>query len=701
MHRLSMKTSKTSRTSGNTAGRHGHGTRIVATAAILLGCGRAGTIAAAPAATPAAAASDAAPDVDELLSAARRKADAGATAEALADLRAANAAVKQAKGADAVELLQILDMAADVLVADGQMDAAEAPLKRAVAVREALVAKGVAVPEADVAGSLATLGTVRAARGGFTDAKPLLARAVAVFEKTLGATDASTTATLLRLAEVRLGLGETAAAQDAFREAMERARDRGGDGDAEFPVAAGRLARALASTGQPAAGVEVFAAALADHRRAVGDRPELASLLRDLAELQLESGDAAAAAAAADDALDIDRSHGGDDHPATATDRLLRVRADVAAGDGAGLDEADTLASRLAADAAGGDEPLAAAGLRCAAVLAADVQDAPRALERWRRALEADRRLLGEEHPDTAADRTGLARCILAAGNAAEARSLADAAAVAFGRARGPAHTETLEAVAVAGGAATMLGDLSSATKLLDRVLAANAPRSGPHADRDLARLSEGVAALKEQAGDAAGAAAARDAALEVRQRQFGDGGPEVAAMLVQLAEARHDGGAPAAAVPLYELAVSLASETHGSDHPEVAAILTPLARSLRAADANEAAAGALGRALAIWEATVGPDHPTTLATVKALALVHLALDRQEEALPLMTRLLAGYDADPSTPPADVARLLRKLGQIHAARGDAELARGYSARAETLEKRAAASASPSRPQDRR
>ena len=171
--------------------------------------------------------------------------------------------------------------------------------------------------------------------------------------------------------------------------------------------------------------------------------------------------------------------------------------------------------------------------------------------------------------------------------------------------------------------------------------------------------------------------------------------------MLVQLAEARHDGGAPAAAVPLYELAVSLASETHGSDHPEVAAILTPLARSLRATDANEAAAGALGRALAIWEATVGPDHPTTMATVKALALVLLALDRQEEALPLMTRLLAGYDADPSTPPADVARLLRKLGQIHAARGDAELGRGYSTRAETLEKRAAASAAPSRPQDRR
>lgn len=640
---------------------------------------------------------------DELLEAARLKARAGATAEALAELRAANTLVKQSKGGEAAELLPILDMAAELLVADGQFAAAESPLKRSMAIREALVAKGVAVPDDHVAAGLAMLGTVRAARGGFIDAKPLLTRAVALFGKALGTSNPSTTATLLRLGEVCLALGEMDHALGAFRDTMDRALDRGGAADGDFSIAAARLARTLALAGRVGEGTDLLASALTDSRQAAGDRPELAPLLRELADLQLAAGDAGGAAATADDALEIDRSSLGDDHPAAAIDRLLRLRADVAAGDASGLDDADAFVARLAADAAQ-DSPLAAAGLRCAAALAADVQDGQRALDCWRRALETDVRLLGEDHADTAADRTGLARCLLEANAVAEARTLADRAVDALEQSRGPAHPETLAAVALAGVTATLLGDSSRAATLLDRLLAADAPRSGPRADHDLARLAEGVAAFKERAGDDAGAAAIRDAPLATRLRQFGETGPEVVAMLVQLADARHDGGAPEAAVPLYERAVSLASQAHGPDHPEVAAILTPLARSLRATNAHGAAAGVLARALAIWQATVGPDHPTTLATVKALALVNLALDRQEAALPLMTRLLAAYDADPSTPPADVARLVRKLGQIHEARGDADVARRYRARAEKLEKSAmTAVESPAsgRDQDRR
>jgi len=658
---------------------------LVATAVALVCCG------------PAAAV-DRGSRVEDLLAAAREKAAAGATAEALTDLRAANALVKQAQGSEAPELLPILDMAADLLIADGQLEAAESPVKRALALRETLAARGAAMPDAELAGSLAALGTLRAARGGFVDAEPLLGQAVARFTKALGPTHASTTATLLRLAEVQLGLGKPTDAEASCRAALERALERDGPGDPEVPAAAGRLARTLAFVGRPAAGIDAFATAIADLRRAVGDSADIPPLLRDLADLQLAAGDTAAAAATADDALDIDRGQRGDEHPAAAIDRLLRIRADVAAGASGDLAAADAIAKRLAADAAG-DEPLAAAALRCAALLAADVQDAPRAAECWRLALDADRRILGEDHADAATDRVGLARGLLAAGDAAEAGALADRAADALTLARGPAHPETLEAAALAGGAAAARGDLASAARQLDRILAAQAPRSGPYADRDLARLAEGVALLREKAGDTTAAAATRDAPLAMRQRQFGESGPEAMAMLVQLAEARHDAGAPAAAVPLYEKALALVEKAHGPDHPEVAAILAPLGSSLRAADEHAAAAAAFSRALAIWEATVGPDHPATLATVKALALAWLAAGIEDDALPLMKRLLAGYDADPSTPPLDVARLVRKLGKIHRARGEDDIARAYLDRADAIEKElsgGAAAAPPAR-----
>ena len=149
----------------------------------------------------------------------------------------------------------------------------------------------------------------------------------------------------------------------------------------------------------------------------------------------------------------------------------------------------------------------------------------------------------------------------------------------------------------------------------------------------------------------------------------------------VAITRARQAAGAHADAVPLYERAVVMMQALRGADQPDVAVILTPLAASYRELKANDKAEEALARSLAIWEASVGPNHPMTIEVVKRLALVRLVLRKDEAALPLMTRLLEAYDADPSTPPVDQIKLLKKLAQIHDGRGDSEISRRYLAQA--------------------
>ena len=80
--------------------------------------------------------------IDRHMKAAEAAVAAGQTAAALQELRGANALVKQARGANHPDTLPILDMAADILVANGQFAEAALPLQRAVALRESLLARG-------------------------------------------------------------------------------------------------------------------------------------------------------------------------------------------------------------------------------------------------------------------------------------------------------------------------------------------------------------------------------------------------------------------------------------------------------------------------------------------------------------------------------------------------------------------------------
>jgi len=634
-----------------------------------------------PAAGTAAAEADPETRVAQLLRSARRKREAGQTAEALADLRNASTVIKQAKGAGHRDSLPVLDLAGAILVETGQYGEAQSPLEKAVSLREGLVAEGQQVQPVDAATTLVLLAKAQAATGGFDKAQESFTKAVAIIDGGVEPSQESTAAALAgaaleQLADVRFATGDTAAAAAALGQLYERRLTRGGAAAPDVLATALLRAQGQVWSGEGVNAVEPLADALKAYERARGDRKLLPRALRQLADLQVENADLDAARQSLLQARDIDRATFGEGQPAVILDSLKLLRIDMLQG---GVELALKAGEPLLAAAqklCAREDPLSAALARAAAEVRLTAQDFVKAADLYRKALEIDSRSPGGEQLDAAMDEAGLGRCLLDGGDPAAARRHLENALGVVRRIRGPAHAETLDLVAAVGGAAARSADTKTADACLQTLIEHGAPRWSGAAEGALCGLADAVATLKEKAGDAAGAKAARNALIALRQGQFGEQHERVAEIIVRLADARRDAGAHADAVALYEQAVAMTAAQRSADHPDVAVILAPLAASYRAMGATDKAADALIRCLAIWEAAVGPNHPMTNEIVKRLALVRLAQRNEEAALPLMTRLLAAYDADPATPLPDRIKLLKKMAQIHEARGDTAITRG-------------------------
>jgi tetratricopeptide (TPR) repeat protein len=637
-----------------------------------------------PAAAPGEADLETGVRVAQCLRDAQRKREAGQVTEALADLRAANTLIKKSFGDNHPDTLPVLDLAGLILLENGQCAEAQNPLRKAVALREALTAEGREVSPVETAAALVLLARAQMGVGIFEPAANLLTKAVELFGTSVGPGHPSTEAALERLAEVHFGIGEAAAGQAELEQLLERRQQQAGQ-PAEVLATATLLARARAWQGNAATAIEPLATAVTTHERARADTPAVASALRQLAELQAECGDLDAAGVSLERARSTDRKLSGEGHAAVLIDSLLLLKLDVMRGDTAAAQAAcgpivsaiDPLVAR--------DDPQAAAVLRAAAEVHLGSQDLGTAAELFRRALDLDTKLLGADHPDRAADEAGLGRCLLGSGDTKAARPLLDRALAVSKRVRGPFHAETFALLAEVGVCAARAGDLATSAGILKTLIDRGVARRSDAFEEDLCDLVEGVAGLEERTGNTDRAMETRDALIGLRQQQFGQQHERVADVMVRLANARQAAGVHADAVALYEKAIEIVEQVRSPTDPEVAAILVPLAVSYRAIGANEQAEESLARGLAIWEASVGPDHPVTIATLKPLALVQLALRKNDAALPLMNRLLAAYDADPATPPTDTIKLLKKLAQIHESRGEAEIARSYLERAVAAE----------------
>jgi tetratricopeptide (TPR) repeat protein len=126
--------------------------------------------------------------------------------------------------------------------------------------------------------------------------------------------------------------------------------------------------------------------------------------------------------------------------------------------------------------------------------------------------------------------------------------------------------------------------------------------------------------------------------ALDESEERFGEGAPETATDLNNLAELYRLLGRYDEAEPLYLRALALDEAKGGTDDPNLAASLNNLALLYRAQGRNDDAEHLYKRSLRLLEDAYGHSHPQVAMSLNNLAMLYVANDHPERARPLLER---------------------------------------------------------------
>jgi tetratricopeptide (TPR) repeat protein len=257
------------------------------------------------------------------------------------------------------------------------------------------------------------------------------------------------------------------------------------------------------------------------------------------------------------------------------------------------------------------------------------------AAQLFRDALAIREKVLGPEHPDTAASLTSLANLLHGQGDLAGACRLHERALAIFEKALGPEHPKTATGL---DNLATLLrdqGDFAGARPLHERALAIREKTLGPELT---ATSLTSLAMLLQDEGDFAGARPLFERALGIREKEFGPGHPTTAASLNFLALLLEKQGDLAGARLLHERALAIWEKVLGPEHPNTNAARGNLSRLLLLIGVPTEALTFGETALTAHDKVLGPGHASTKDSARVTADALDALGRTEEAKALRER---------------------------------------------------------------
>jgi tetratricopeptide (TPR) repeat protein len=337
------------------------------------------------------------------------------------------------------------------LVLDAFPDQAEDPDTWPVAAT--LLSHGLAVINHLNAGSADPETTVRLlnrvgaylqARTEFSQARPLLERALLLAETRLGPDDPSTALSLSNLARVLREQGELDRARALYERALAIREARLGADHPDTALSLSRLAGVLRAQGDLDRARALHGRAVAIYEARLGpDHPDTAWSLSNLANVLRDQGDLDRARTLYERALHIREARFGVDHPhiAWGVDHLAGILRDQ--GD---LARARTLYERAVTiyeARLGADHPLTAWSLGHLASVLAEQADLASARILHERALAIREARLGADNPRTATSLNNLATVMYAQGDLDGSRALLKRA-LAIREARlGPHHPDT------------------------------------------------------------------------------------------------------------------------------------------------------------------------------------------------------------------------------------------------------------------
>jgi hypothetical protein len=269
-------------------------------------------------------------------------------------------------------------------------------------------------------------------------------------------------------------------------------------------------------------------------------------------------------------------------------------------------------------------------------------------------ALEASRRVLGAEHPDTLTSMNNLASTLQSQGDLAGARQLEETALEARRCLLGAEHPNTLTAMNNLALTLESQGDLASARQLEETALAARRRELGAEHPDTLTAMNNLALMLKSQ-GDLAGARQLQETALEAYRRVLGAEHPDTLTSMNNLALTLKSQGDLASARQLQETVLEASRRVLGAEHPDTLNSMNNLASTLYSQGDLADARTLEETALEASRRVLGAEHPDTLAAMNNLAVTlqsqgDLAGARQlkETVLEARRRLLGAEHPDTS-----------------------------------------------------
>jgi Tetratricopeptide repeat len=204
------------------------------------------------------------------------------------------------------------------------------------------------------------------------------------------------------------------------------------------------------------------------------------------------------------------------------------------------------------------------------------------ALKLQEQVLQANARLLGQEHPYTVTAMNNLAQTLKGQGDLAEAHELEEQVLQASVRLLGPEHPSTLTAMLNLAGTLYAQGDLAGARKLEEQVLHVWVRLLGPEHPSTLTAMLNLAGTLRAQ-GDLAQARKLEEQVLQTSVRLLGQEHPSTLRAMNNLAGTLYAQGDLAGARKLQEQVLQARTRLLGPEHPDTFRAMNNLAQTLKA----------------------------------------------------------------------------------------------------------------------
>jgi tetratricopeptide (TPR) repeat protein len=285
--------------------------------------------------------------------------------------------------------------------------AARPLLARTLAIHE----KTFGPEHSSTAGSLNNLAALLHAGGDLAGARPLFERAVAIFGNTLGPEHPSTVPSLNNLALLLQDQNDLIGGRALFERALAIREQALGAEHLDTAQSLNNLAGLLRAQGDFAVARPLYERALAIREKALGpEHPDIAQSLNNLALVLRDQGDLAVARPLFEQALTIREKALGPEHPDTAQCLQNLAGLHYAQGDLAVARPLYERALAIREKALGREHPSTASSLNNLAALLQVQDDLAAARPLYERALAIYENALGPNHPDTIRVRHNLAK---------------------------------------------------------------------------------------------------------------------------------------------------------------------------------------------------------------------------------------------------------------------------------------------------